>query len=162
MPTYVDIIAFEDAAPAGVIRLVREGKFLRAYNHSAWMFHSCVAKHQVIRKFIKAVQSEVLYIGFPESSLESTAAGRTITKTELGFDIALRPEEIPDETDYEVWRTTINVAPASKDDFYALPLAGSDAEREVIRLIRAFPIENSTMVDCMVFLAAIRKLLNNK
>ena len=162
MPTYQDIVTFENAAPSGVIRLVREGKFLRAYNHSAWLFHSCIAKHKVIRKYVKAIQSEVVYIGFPESNLSSTAGGRQTVKTELGFDITLRPEESPDEAEYELWRTTVEVVQASKDDFHALPLAGADAEREVIRLLRAFPIENSTLTECMVFLASLRRLLNNK
>ena len=162
MPTYQDIVTFENAAPTGVIRLVKEGKFLRAYNHSAWLFHSCIAKYKVIRKHVKAIDSDVMYIGFPESSLASIAGSRQVTKTELGLDLSLRPEEIPDEADYEVWFTTADVGQASKDDFHALPLAGADAEREVIKLLRAFPMENKTMTECVVFLATLRKLLNNK
>ena len=38
MPTYIDVIKFEDEAPANTIRLVKSGEFYRAYNHSAWLF----------------------------------------------------------------------------------------------------------------------------
>ena len=66
MATYVDIVKFESEAPADTIRLVRSGEFYRAYNHSAWLFQTCITKYKVMRKYVKALKSDIYYIGFPE------------------------------------------------------------------------------------------------
>ena len=51
---------------------------------------------------------------------------------------------------------------SSKGDFYSLPLAGVDAEREVIRRLRDFQLESKTLIECVSFIAELRQLLNNK
>lgn len=161
MPTYIDIVKFEDEAPANTIRLVKSGEFYRAYNHSAWLFQCCIAEHKVMRKFLKKLNCDIFYVGFPEKSLFNNIGERKSTKTEYDFDIELLMEEIPNEEAYEDWKMTVDTAHSSKGDFNSLPLAGADAEREVIRRIKDFPLENKTMVECMVFLSELRKLLNN-
>ncbi|MCK9303408.1 MAG: hypothetical protein PHU62_05755 [Bacteroidales bacterium] len=162
MPTYTESIRFEDETPKGTIRLIKSGEFYRAYNHSAWLFQCCIAEHKVMRKFIKVINQDIYYIGFPEKSLFSNIGERKSTKTDLGFDIELFQEEIPEEATYATWKKTIEVESSSKGDFYSLPLAGADAEREVIRRLKSFPIENKSLIDCAVFLAELRKLLNNQ
>ena len=161
MPTYIDVIKFENEAPANTIRLVKSGEFYRAYNHSAWLFQCCITEHKVMRKYIKALKTDIYYIGFPEKSLFNNIGERKSTKTEYGFDIELMEFEVPDEEAYEVWKMTIPTEPSSKGDFNSLPLAGAEAEREVIKRIRDFPLENKTMIECTVFLSELRKLLNN-
>ena len=69
MPTYIDVIKFEEEAPANTIRLVKSGEFYRAYNHSAWLFQCCITEHKVMRKYIKSLKTDIYYIGFPEKSL---------------------------------------------------------------------------------------------
>ncbi len=161
MPTYQDVIKFETETPPGTIRLIKSGEFYRAYNHSAWLFHCCIASHKVMRKYIKALKEDVYYLGFPEKSLFGNIGERNSTKTEYGFDIELTADEIPDESGFETWKATIDVEASSKGDFNSLPLSGGDAEREVIKRLRDFPLESKTMVDCAVFLAELRRLLNN-
>ncbi len=162
MPTYIEAIKFEEEAPAGNIRLIKSGEFYRAYNHSAWLFQCVIAEHKVMRKFIKSMNADVYYIGFPEKSLFHNIGERNSIKTDMGFDIELMEEEIPDEIGYETWKNTIETVPSSKSEFYSLPLAGADAEREVINRLRTFPLESKSMVECAVFLSELRKLLNNR
>lgn len=162
MPTYVEAIKFENAAPPRTIRLIKSGEFWRAYNHSAWLFSCCIVAHKVLRKYVKALKDDVYYVGFPVSSLFQTIGDHQSVKTELGFDVALTEEEMPDEAGFETWKATVNTEPSSAGDFHSLPLAGADAEREVIRRLREFPLENRTMVDCAVFVAQLRALLSNK
>lgn len=162
MPTYTDIVKFEAEAPQHVIRLVKSGGFYRAYNHSAWLFHSCIAEHKVVRKYVKTLKSDVYYIGFPEESLFNTIGDRHSSKTEHGFDIELKEDELPEETEYEQWLERIQALPSSAGDFHSLPLAGADAEREVIRKLREFPFESKSLIDCVSFLAELRQLLFNK
>lgn len=161
MPTYIDVIKFEEEAPSNTIRLVKSGEFYRAYNHSAWLFQCCITEHKVMRKYVKSLKTDIYYIGFPEKSLFNNIGERKSAKTEYGFDIELNIEEIPDEEAYETWKTTIVTEPSSKGDFNSLPLAGMEAEREVIKRLRNFPLENKTMIECTVFLSELRRLLNN-
>lgn len=162
MPTYIESIKFEESAPANTIRLIKSGEFYRAFNHSAWLFQCCIAEHKVMRKFVKALNDYIYYIGFPEKSLFGNIGERKSTNTEMGFDIELSPDEIPDEVGYETWKTAIETHPESKSEFNSLPPAGYDAERIVISKLKDFPMENKSMIECVVFLAELRKLLNNQ
>ncbi len=161
MATYTEVIKFEEEAPQGVLRLVKSGEFYRAYNHSAWLFQCCIAEHRVIRKYIKALQRDIYYIGFPEKSLFNNIGERSSIKTPYGFDILLAAAELPAEEGYASWLTTVEAAEASKGDHLSLPLAGAEAEREVLRRLREYPLENKTLVESVVFLAALRSLLAN-
>lgn len=161
MPTYEEALKFEEAAPPRTIRLIKASKFFRAYNHSAWLFYEKIAKHKVMRMHLKSLDKDVLYIGFPDSSLFGNIGSRRSAKTEYGFDIMLEESESPDEALYEEWKNTVVTVEASKADFHSLPCTGADAEREVIKRLREFQIENHTMVECVVFLSELRKLVAN-
>ena len=162
MPTYVDVINFENEAALNVIRLVKSGEFYRAYNRSAWLFQSCITEHRVMRKYIKALKEDIFYIGFPEKSLFNNIGERNSVKTEYGFDIELSDDELPDSTGYEEWKNMVVTLHSSKGDFNSLPIAGVEAEQEALRRLRDFQLESKTMVECAVFLAELRTLLNNK
>lgn len=159
MATYVETIKFEEEAPEHTIRLIKSGEFYRAYNHSAWLFQCCITEHKVIRKYVKALNSDIYYIGFPEKSLFTNIGERNSIKTDFGFDIQLSSNEIPDEEGFETWKKTIETNHSSKGDYNSLPLTGAEAEREVVKRIREFPLESKSLVDCAVFLAELRKLL---
>lgn len=159
MPTIQEMVKFESAVPPGIIRLVKCGEFYRAYNHSAWLFQCCITEHKVMRKYVKALGTDVYYIGFPEKSLFGNIGDRKSEKTEFGFDIILSEKEIPKEEAFETWRESIQAEQSSKADFHSLTLTGAEAEREVIRRIKDFPFETKTMLDCAVFIAELRKLL---
>lgn len=161
MATYAEVIKFEEAVPPNTIRLIKSGDFYRAYNHSAWLFQCCIVEHKVMRKYVKSIKSDILYIGFPEKSLFNNIGDRKSVKTDYGFDIELFQEEIPEENGYETWKATIDPLPSSKGDFHSMILSGIEAEREVIRRLKEFPLESRSMVECAVFLSDLRKLLNN-
>ena len=107
MASYSEIVKFESEALPGTIRLVKSGEFFRAYNHSAWLFQCCIAEHKVMRKFVKALNEDIYYIGFPSKSLFNNIGERKSVKTEYGFDIQLSEKEIPIEDDYEEWKATV-------------------------------------------------------
>lgn len=159
MATYIETVKFEEEAPKHTIRLIKSGEFYRAYNHSAWLFQCCIAEHKVIRKYVKALNCDIYYIGFPEKSLFNNIGERNSIKTDLGFDIQLSSDEIPDEDGFETWKKTVETSHSSKGDYNSLPLTGAEAEREVLKRIREFPLESKSLVDCAVFLSELRKLL---
>lgn len=162
MASYADVVKFEEETPPHTIRLIKSGEFYRAYDHSAWLFQCCIAEHKVMRKYVKPLKRDVFYVGFPAKSLFNNIGERRSTKTDYGFDIELMEGEIPDDTGFETWKSAIVAEPSSKGDFNSLPMAGGDAEREVIRRLRDSPLESMSLVDCAVFLSELRKLLNNR
>lgn len=162
MPTVLSSIQFQDEAPKNVIRLIKSGEFYRAYNRSAWLFNVFINEYKVTRKFLKQMNRQIYYIGFPEKSLFSTIGDYNSTKTELGFDIELQTEMLPSDEDYEAWTQLVQTEPASRSDYNALPLTGAPAEREVLRRLRECPLESMTMVECVRFLAELRNMLQAK
>ncbi|MCD8290092.1 MAG: hypothetical protein LUC91_01155 [Prevotella sp.] len=80
MPTYSEVIKFEEEAPKDVIRLVKSGEFYRAYNHSAWLFYCCIAEHRVMRKYVKSLKCDIYYVGFPEKSLFNNIGERNASQ----------------------------------------------------------------------------------
>ena len=156
------MIRAEEETPPCTIRLIKSGNFFRAYNHSAWLFQSCVTEYRVIRKYIKALKQNIWYIGFPGERLFETLGGREAVKADYGFDVALAAEEVPAEEGYQEWLRSVEAEDSSKADDAALSPAGPGTERDVLRKLREFPLENKTMVECVAFLASLRKALNNK
>ena len=132
MASYSDALKFEAEAPANTVRLIKSGEFYRAYNHSAWLFQCCIAEYRVMRKYIKSLKSDVYYIGFPEKSLFSNIGERRSSKTDMGFDIELHEEEVPDESGFEVWKMTVETQHSSKGDYNSLPLFSIDDCRESV------------------------------
>ena len=84
MASYEQVIKFENEKPQGVIRLVESNGFYRAYNYSAYMFHQVIAQHKVTRKFVKNINQEIVYVGFPVDKLLERIGDRSRKKTELG------------------------------------------------------------------------------
>ena len=143
----------------GKIRLITSGEFVRAYNHSAWLFYCCISKYKVIRKYSKARQENIYFLGFPISKLLELTNGRVCEKTDFGYDITLKPEELPAEDGYETWTREVSVEVASRAEASALPLAGRELESAVCKKIREFPLETKTPVEAVVFLSEMRKAL---
>lgn len=89
MASYDKCIKFESEKPKGVIRLVEANGFYRAYNHSAYVFHQVIAQHKVTKKFVKNINQEIVYVGFPVDKLLERIGDRSHKKTELGYDVEL-------------------------------------------------------------------------
>lgn len=159
MASIVNSLKYESEVSPGKIRLVTSGEFVRAYNHSAWLFYCCISKYKVIRKYYKAQQKDIYFLGFPVDKLIELANGRVCEKTEFGFDITLKSDELPAEEGYEAWTNEVPVEAVSRADACATPLAGRELETAVCKKIREFPLETKTPVETVVFLSEMRKLL---
>lgn len=162
MASYEQVVRFENEKPQGVIRLVEANGFYRAYNHSAFLFHQVIAQHKVTRKFVKNINAEVVYIGFPVDKLLERIGERKHQKTEFGYDVELSPSEMPDDAEYDEWRVTIPTEPASRGDVNALGMHGDELCRAVCARIRSFPMETKSLVESVSFLADIKKVLSEE
>lgn len=129
MASYERVIKFENEKPNGVIRLVESNGFYRAYNHSAYLFHQVIAQHKVTRKFAKNINQEIVYVGFPADKLLERIGGRSHKKTDLGYDVELATDELPKDSDYEEWLSTV----PKRTKGYQLRFE-MNQERELVRL----------------------------
>lgn len=116
MASIENCLKYEAEMEPGKIRLITSGEFVRAYNHSAWLFYCCISKYKVIRKYSKTQQKDVYFLGFPVSKLLELINGRVCEKTDFGYDITLKPEESPAEDGYEAWTKEVPVEAASRAD----------------------------------------------
>ena len=58
----------------------------------------------------------MFFLGFPVSKLLELSNGRVCEKTDFGYDITLKPEEVPAEEGYEAWTREVPVEAASRAD----------------------------------------------
>lgn len=95
MASLENSLKYESEVEPGKVRLIASGEFVRAYNHSAWLFYCCISQYKVIRKYSKARQKDVYFLGFPASKMLDLIDGRSCAKTDFGYDITLKPDELP-------------------------------------------------------------------
>ena len=160
MASYEQVIKFENEKPQGVIRLVESNGFYRAYNYSAYMFHQVIAQHKVTRKFAKNINQEIVYVGFPVDKLLERIGERSHKKTEYGYDVELAETEFPDAANYDEWRRTVPTEPASRGDANSLSPSGDELYRAVCERIRIYPMETKSLIECVSFLADLKKALS--
>jgi hypothetical protein len=60
-------IAKQEKINAGQIWLYKEGIFWRAYEVSAYLFSCNIKKYTVKQKFIKKIDREIVFLGFPDT-----------------------------------------------------------------------------------------------
>jgi hypothetical protein len=53
------------------IHLFKEGIFWRCYEYSAWRFVNNIKDYKVFKKHVKAVGKDIVYLGFPDSVLDT-------------------------------------------------------------------------------------------
>jgi hypothetical protein len=159
MASFEQIIKFENEKHHGVVRLVEANGFYRAYNHSAYLFHQAIAKHKVTKKFVKNINQELVYIGFPADRLLERIGTRSHKKTEFGYDVELAADELPSDEGYDEWRETVPTEAASRGDANSLSLNGEELRRSVCERIRVFPMETKTLIEIAAFVAEIKKAL---
>lgn len=160
MPSFPNIVSFENSKDSNTIRLILSGGFYRAFNHSAWLFSILIQKYSVVRKYVKPLQQYIYYIGFPQSSIEKIVGQRELRKSDFGVDIILNDSEIPSNNDgYDLWILEQSVTHASAANFHSLPLTRQEAQNEIVNRLMSFPMEQKTMVECVVFLSELRRLL---
>jgi len=118
----------------------------------------------VNHKFVKTVQQEIFYIGFPCNSLPSIK-NRSIDK---GWQIAEPIENdvckmivvqgvSSKEEDYNAWvekQLQLSLAPFPK--FQTLEKVG-----ELEKLITDFPIENATPMEALMFVNKLKQLIRH-
>lgn len=166
----------------GKIHLYREGLFLKAYNHSAFLFQKHVRSFRPIKKFYKSVGGDVVMLGFPSAHLQSVFPDGNFESSDDSHVCIACPEGF-DLREYSLWFDTVQPAPEKPKKSVSAPetprpYGGSSAAYsvtlfdannvdtlhhpgrnvidEVVEQLEAFSIENSTPMECMMFLSRLK------
>lgn len=160
------------------IRLWADGSFYRAYEFSAWLCCRYIRQFKVTRRTIKAANSDLLFIGFPQSSLEKfKPEGATVALFDdkdilltLPEGMVVPSEDSTLEQEFQNWRTTIPLTESKSEQQEGgkaskLPSKLSSSSpmsmTGIMKSIMEFPVESNTPIDCMLFLADIKKHLSS-
>ena len=165
-----DIIEREEANKDGIL-LFKEGYFYRGYNHSAILFVEYIKPIKIINKYFKIIKSEVIYCGFPLSSVKDI---EKISK-EKGFDILIKDDDIringivSDKIDFDEWIQSFKKKNSEERQLTVHEIQNEYQQQKASSLnllyqkIIQFPLENKTPMQTMQFVQELKQLaLNDK
>ncbi|MCK9254541.1 MAG: hypothetical protein GX793_00450 [Bacteroidales bacterium] len=165
------------------INLFKEGLFWRAYEYSAWRFVKYIKEYKLLNKYVKSINSHIVYIGFPDSFLDSIInliklKDKSFTKFEKHINI----KAFSEEKGFEIWKTKLiesGYEKISNNDNYVLEnpeivysvnnsgISGNQnpyvyidnksiVRDAIIQKIIDFPLENTTGIEALNFLHRIK------
>lgn len=158
------------------IYLWPDGTFYRAYEWSAWLCVRYIRQFKVTRRMFKAMKTDMLFIGFPQTSLEKFKPETAVVNELPSKCIVLILPEVmvaPDsgstlEADYQNWRTTIPLAEgketklsAEQQSLSGRANTGSVSMTGIMKQILEFPVESHSPIDCMLFLVDVKKNISS-
>ena len=172
MPQLKELIGKEsqraDIAACAVIHLVKEGSFYRAYEWSAWLTVHYYTELKVTHRVLKSGE-DFTFVGFPVASLDRyTPAESVVRESEAGVDIVLpvsvfSPDATPESLGegFENWKRSQPLTEASKkqvaEERAAAERGAHPRLTDVMRSIMAYPVEQHSPMECMAFLAEVKR-----
>lgn len=164
MPQISTILQDEQQNVGDHIRLYAEGIFYKAYERSAWVACRVLHPFMVKKRAVRKVGQEVVSIGFPKTSLAKWAGTRRVEH--VGDDCVViymnDDEALPYGADeYEAWKAGIDLAvkEAVNEPEVQQATAVGTMEAEVCEAIRRFPIESKNPIECMLFVAELKRMV---
>jgi hypothetical protein len=155
-----DMLVLESAGKGRIV-LHKEGIFWRAYQYSAYLFSKHIRPLKVNTKLVKAVDTEIAYLGFPEKVLEEALQlagekGWSVEKEEklikIGIGEAVSPEA------FQAWIPKPgkeHEGPSAEE-----VTEGSDSYDEVIRKLRSYPILEKSPLETQQFVLHLQKQIH--
>ena len=95
------------------IWLYLEGTFWKAYERSAFAFHTRVKEFRILRKEPKTLGRDILYLGFPQTAFERNTAALLLKPIDEKTFCATLPLPI-EENEFLAWRDAQEVKIASQ------------------------------------------------
>jgi uncharacterized protein YeeX (DUF496 family) len=132
---------------AGIITIYKQGIFWVAYEYSAYYIQQ-IKNYKINVKFIKALNKNIISLGFPDSSLKIFDENKKIilfdnTSTYKKFVIEYKFCE----NDFWKWRENLEKTKGDKE-----------IQDSLVEEIRKFPLEKKTPIEAFLF---IKNLKNN-
>ena len=159
------------------IILYREGLFRKAYERSAYALCTQVHPLKTTKRFLKVVGGEMVSVGFPQSG-DAKFIGGLERVEETEERLVLKAPARIDPQGFEAWKKTLPLQPPRAAPKTPAPVpapkeGGSDggerkegeatavmpAERVVAERLRLFDLAGRTPMECMLFVAELKKRL---
>ena len=159
------------AGDCRLIHFCKEGNFYRAYEYSAWLAVRYAGELNVTRRYSKAANGDIVMVGFPLSSLQKfTPEGVTPVFSDDGqlMTMTIPAERFKeDETlekmqeEFQNWKHSVEASNKNgQGEGGGKPTSQqvkSSCLTDIMHKIITFPIEQKSPMECMGFLAEIKK-----
>ena len=113
--TFAEILEIEDTNKDKIF-LHAEGGFYKAYEHSAFLFHTRIKDFKLSYRFIKVVNRQVISLGFPMDSLARWSYNYPLTQLQDKL-FCLEINETIDEVEYQNWTELARVCANPQDRY---------------------------------------------
>lgn len=159
------------------IHLWLDGKFLRAYEWSAWLSFRLMHDFKVNKRRLKGRDEPVAYIGFPESSmskwLPEGMVHQVVSENHLVLTVGdAVMQQLGDDSDaeYAAWHESIPLTETREREKNSSRSGENTAINHssqitpasmtsIMQRILAFPIESKSPLESMAFLAEVKQQL---
>lgn len=147
------------------IHLFADGSFYRAYEWSAWLCCIYIKQFQVTRRFIKSANADMLFVGFPQTSLSRLLPEgcEAIEQGEGHLLIVLPDSYIKGEedraTDFANWRNTIPMAEAKEKKSQPTLADRPVSVTGVMKKVMAYNVLEHSPIESMQFIQDIQRQL---
>ena len=152
------------------IKMFQEGTFYRAYEWSAWLCVRYIHEFKATKRQFKNEGASMVFVGFPVTSLQKfTPENAEVHHNNDGGMIMILPETVfPTETniqslqeEFQNWKQSVPLTENAKKEMEQekYSVTGSHPLRitDILHQILSYPIEQKSPLDCMSFLAEIKK-----
>lgn len=159
--TVKEILQIE-STNTSTINLFKEGIFWRAYNQSAMRLCNCLQTYKVNIKYIKKVEQDIYYCGFPV-----TYSDKIIQKAkEKEYEVIrinekqMEIKNVPIETiAYDEWKTNYKKKSRTLNE-QLVEYHDKKGVAEALKQIREFPLESSSPMQTMLFVQRLKQMIN--
>ena len=152
-----------------VIHLFQEGSFYRAYEVSAWLCHRHISEFKVTHRHLKGIEESVAFVGFPVLNLEKRtpegATVETLAEKHLAMRLPMQGTEDAEAmaAEFGQWKQQWPVTEKKDDDEAPRPPRQTAHQQptlfSIAQTILAYPIEHHSPLDCIMFLADVKRNL---
>ncbi len=137
-----------------IIRLYKEGVFWIAYESDAYVV-SQVKVLKPTKKYVKAVQQEVVSVGFPHSSLESILQYFEVKEHNETFIEAECVEPV-DMFAFETWKNQLQLQLKTTTAAQSVAPKTDNTGQLLFERVRSFKLYTASPMDCMRFIEELQ------
>lgn len=147
------------------LHLYADGSFYRAYEWSAWLCCLYIKQFQVTRRFIKSVDADMLFVGFPQTSLSRfVPEGCEAKEQGEGHLLVCLPDTLMkgdhDRTEeYASWRSTIPMAETKEKKTQPTLADRPVSMTGVMRKVMSYNVLEHSPIETMQFVTDIQRQL---
>lgn len=140
--------------------LFKEGMFYKCYNEDAMVFYKNIKEYKISAKYVKALKSTVLSLGFPKSAIPALLSSELSNKLGLGdavecesfIEYGLNKEA---KSGFSNFKTTLLDAHETQQ----LTEKEQDSKERVLCKLKNFDLANHTPMQTMEFIKELKELL---